>query len=105
MTPSAVPGAPQTTRYHVCVDSFITLFVAFVYQVTDAGAMNNKYFLPEIISLGMDPNWVFSAFEALRYKGRELLLWNALDVLHMAFVYSRYSCPWIVGQNKVSPQV
>ncbi len=84
-----------------------TVFVAFVYQVTDTGAMNNKYFLPDFISLTMDPNQVFSASEALRHKGRELLLWTfgSLDVLHTVFVYSRYSCSWIVGHNKVSLQV
>ncbi len=75
--------------------------------MTDAGVMNNKYFLPDFISLTMDPNQVFSASEALRHKGRELLLWTfgSLDVVHTVSVYSHYSCSWIVGHNEVSLQV
>ncbi len=81
-----------------------TVFVAFVYQVTDAGAMDNKYFLPEFIALHEDSNLVFSVSEALRYRDRQLFLWifSSLDVLHVVSVQSSYyTCSGIVvGHDK-----
>ncbi len=83
-----------------------TVFVAFMYQVTDAEAVNNKYFLPDFIGLSTDPNVPFSSTtEALEYKGRRLVLWtfSSLIVLRTVSVYSHYHCRGVVvGHNKAS---
>ncbi len=85
-----------------------TVILTFMYQATDAGAMDSKYLLPDFITLHMNPHLVFAASEALRYKGRQLLLWtfSSLDVLHTISVHGRYICGGLVlGHNKATLRI